>query len=330
MKAFLKVLKWLGIVLVVLIIGLVVFVKAKANQTYDAPYPAISASADSALIARGKYLVYGPAHCAHCHAPITEHVRIEAGEEVALSGGYSFVLPIGTLNSPNITSDVETGIGGFTDEELARAMRYGVKRNGEALLDLMPFYDLSETDLTAIISYLRTTEPVSIERPSNEWNFMGDAVRAFGLIKPMGDGDVPPAPPVDSTAAYGAYLAGSIANCKGCHTKRDLMTGGWIGPEYAGQMAFEVIDTEGNIIPGQHLVTPNLTPDAETGRMAQWSQENFVARFRQGRTIEGSPMPWGPFSRMTDLELIALYKFFQSLEPVHAETPVGVQEGDPS
>jgi len=72
----------------------------------------------------------------------------------------------------------------------------------------------------------------------------------------MGDGIVPPAPEPDSTAAYGKYLAESVANCRGCHTNRDMMTGAYIG-------------------------------------------------------------------------LKALFKHLHSLEPVHAATPVGIQEGDP-
>lgn len=107
------------------------------------------------------------------------------------------------------------------------------------------------------------------------------------------------------------------------------MTGGWIGPTYAGQSAIEVFDEQGQIIPGKHLVSPNLTPDPETGRITNWSQATFIQRFRQGRVIAGSPMPWGPFSRMSDLELVALYKFFKSLDPLRSTTPTGIQEGDP-
>jgi len=202
----------------------------------------------------------------------------------------------------------------------------------KALMDFMPFYDMSDRDQTALISFLRSLPPVRNERPDHEWNFLGNMVRALGMIKPMGDEVVPPAPPVDSTVAYGHYLAESVANGRGCHTKRDMMTGGWIGTDYAGEMAMDVIDEQGEVIKDKHIITPNLTPDAETGRITNWTKEMFIQRFRQGRTIEGSVMPWGQFKKMTDLELTALYKFFQSLPPVSAEKPipVGVQDGPPS
>jgi hypothetical protein len=109
------------------------------------------------------------------------------------------------------------------------------------------------------------------------------------------------------------------------------MTGGWIGTDYAGQMVFTLANEQGNPVEDRYFITPNLTPDPETGRIANWTQDMFIARFRQGRTIPGSPMPWGQYSMMTDLELAALYKFFQSLEPVKADAPIpfGVQEGTP-
>jgi mono/diheme cytochrome c family protein len=251
------------------------------------------------------------------------------GEKVPLSGGMDFVLPPGTIHAPNITNDPETGIGEFTDGEIARTLRYGIKRDGSPMVDFMPFYDLSDRDLQAIISYLRFAPPVKNVRPANKWNFMGKAILAFGLIKPMGDGIVPASPEPDTTAAYGNYLAESVANCRGCHTQRDLMTGAYIGTDYSGNQPFEVYDDKGNIIKGKHLVTPNLTPDTETGRMAMWPKEVFIARMRAGTAIPGSPMPWGAYKTMTDDDLAAIYKYLQSLEPVNQSTPIGVQDGDP-
>lgn len=329
MKKFFKILKWSAITIVAIIVVFIAYALLRSQETFDAPYPEIKASTDSALIARGKYLVYGPAHCVYCHAPSSEFQRVEAGEIVPLSGGNIFALPVGNIYVPNITSDKATGIGSFTDGELARTLRYGVKRNGHALLDFMPFYDISDQDLTAIISYLRTEPAVDHFVPQNDWNFMGKIVHAFGMIKPSGDGIVPPSPQPDSTAEYGKYLAGSVANCRGCHTKRDLMTGGYIGTDYAGQMTFEVLDENGKTIPGKHFVSPNLTPDQITGRIYYWTQDAFIKRFQAGRVIQGSPMPWGAFSRLNESDLIALYKFLRTLQPVRSQTPVGAQEGDP-
>ncbi len=329
MKKIIKFTKWLILSLVTLSFGIAVFVYAMADRTYEAPYPEIAATDDPEVLARGRHLFYGPAHCAGCHAPRSEVERLENGEEVLPSGGEDFELPLGMVYAPNITPDVETGIGSLSDAELARTLRFGVKNDGAALMDFMPFYDISDDDLTALVSFLRSLPPVSNARPENDWNFFGKAMFAFGFFKPMGDAIVPPAPAEAATAEYGRYLAESIANCKGCHTKRSMVTGKFTGAEYAGQMAFGVMDENSVVDNNRYIVTPNLTPDPETGRISQWTLENFIERFRIGRIIPESIMPWGQYARMTDLELTALYLFLQNLPPVRVEPaiPVGVQEG---
>ena len=66
---FKKILKWVGIILLLLIAVLSITTAMRQNLKFDAPYPNIHASKDSAALARGKYLVFGPAHCANCHGP---------------------------------------------------------------------------------------------------------------------------------------------------------------------------------------------------------------------------------------------------------------------
>lgn len=86
-----------------------------------------------------------------------------------LEGGFVFPLGIFTIHTPHLTSDKETGIGNRTDGEIARALRYGVGADGHALLDLMPFHNLSDDDMVAVLSYLRTMPAVKREiPPSNE------------------------------------------------------------------------------------------------------------------------------------------------------------------
>lgn len=321
MKKFLLI---AAVLLVLAVLGLFITVQLTYQKTFEAPYPDISASTDSAAIARGKYLVYGPAHCAHCHSPMEDLKRVDDGELVPLSGGFNFNLPIGMVHAPNITTDPETGIGNYTDAELARALRYGVKKNGQALFDFMPFYDLSDADLTAIVSYLRTQDPVYNKRPENAPNFLGKALLAFA-ITPQGDGEVPPAPPEDSTAAYGKYLVNSVANCRGCHTNRDLQTGAFIGEELAGGFQMEQISDAGELSATHYYNTPNLTPDPTTGRIFGWTKEAFIQRFRLGKTQPGSAMPWGPFSRMSNLELTAIYNYLQTVAPVKKEIELGLK-----
>jgi mono/diheme cytochrome c family protein len=186
----------------------------------------------------------------------------------------------------------------------------------------MPFHNTSDEDITAIISYLRSQPPVKNAVPERHLNLIGQAVNAF-VLKPVGPtGAVPVAIPRDTTIAYGQYLAGSVANCRGCHTNRDLMTGAFIGEDYAGGFKMETPTDSGMY----SITSPNLTPH-ETGRIKGWTEEQFLKRFRSGKLIPQSHMPWGPFSRMDDLELKAIYKFLQTVKPVsNVITPGLVKE----
>ena len=200
MKKLKKTIKWTGIIVLALIGGLAITVMARQNVKYEAPYPNIIASTDSAVIARGKHLVYSSAHCIDCHNKQNSDSLINLGQEVPLSGGVAFELPVGKIYTKNITPDKETGIGRYSDGEIARALRYGVHPNGTAVFDFMPFHNTSDEDLTAIISYLRAQKPVKNRVPDHELNAIGKAVNAF-MIKPVGPtGEVPKVVKPDTTA----------------------------------------------------------------------------------------------------------------------------------
>ena len=118
-------------------------------------------------------------------------------------------------------------------------MRHGVAKDGSALFDFMPFQHLSNEDMIAIVSYLRSQPAVSHAVPKVDLNLMGKAVKAFvmqpvGITAPIANQVQP-----DTTASYGAYLANNVANCRGCHTERNLQTGAFIGEPYAGGTKFE-------------------------------------------------------------------------------------------
>jgi Cytochrome c, mono- and diheme variants len=317
MRRFKKILKWTGIILLLIVAGLYITIMALQGKKYDAPYPEVKASTDSAVIARGKELVFGPAHCANCHMSEGLQEDVLAGKEVPLAGGFTFDLPIGKIYAKNLTPD-STGIGRMTDGEFARALRYGVSPEGSAYFDFMPFHNTSDEDLGAIISYLRSQPPVKNKPPDNQYNFLGKAIYAF-MIRPVGpDGEAPKSVKRDTSAVYGKYLANSVANCRGCHTNRDMMTGAFTGPNYAGGLKFEAPTDSGMFF----LTAPNLTPHP-TGRLNGWTQQQFIERFRRGPLYKETHMPWGPFSRMSDEDLKAIWNYLQTLEPVENKVPLG-------
>ncbi len=310
----------LGGVSTAAVLALLVYVQLRWDRTFDAPYPGIHASTDPQVIARGKYLAYGPAHCAYCHTRADQMERIDAGETPPLSGGYEFRLPLGTIRSPNLTPDPETGIGRRTDPELARTIRHGVKADGRALLPFMEFGDLSDEDLRAVISFLRSQPGVRHRVPPYEYNLVGRAVLAT-MVKPHGPTGTPPAraPAEGPSVERGDYLVNRVASCAGCHSNR-AMDGSYPGPRLAGGNPMPMESR-----PGWALVPPNLTPDPATGHITRWTEDQFVARFRAGKTYRDSHMPWGPFGRMSDADLRSIYRYLRSVRPVRNATGPIVQ-----
>lgn len=306
MKKLKKILKWTGIILFIFIIGISVITAARQNIKYTAPFPAIKASTDTAVIARGKHIMFDIAHCTGCHSRANADSLIALGQDVPLTGGVLFNLPVGKIYSKNITPDMETGIGRYSDAEIARALRYGVHPDGTVVYDFMPFHNISDEDLTAIISYLRAQKPVRFRVPENSLNIIGNMVKAF-MVKPVGPSEtILKSIKPDSTATYGRYLVTNVADCGGCHTTRN-MAGQYVGEPLAGGKMME----KGPGNPG--LLPPNITPDSSS-RIFGWTQEMFINRFRQGKLITKSPMPWNSFKRMSDMELKSIYNYLKTVK----------------
>ena len=332
MKTFKRVIVWLAAGLVVVAGALLIWVLLTWDRVYDdVPNPQLAATTDPEVIARGEYLVRGPAHCSNCHVgDLQEMVRADGGEELPMRGGMELrVGPVAVLYAANLTPDPDTGIGRYTDGELFRLLRHNVKPNGRATIaPLMPFTNMADNELVAIVSYLRSNTPVRNEVPPGRWLLFGKAIAAFirpAAIRPV-VGHSPPrvAPPEEPTVERGSYLANSVANCMACHSPIDPATGELTGPAFSGNSRAE----PSMVDPAVAVRAPNLTPDP-TGVLVRFADEDaWVGRFRVGRTIAASYMHWGPFSRMRDNDLRAIYRYLKTLPPVaHDVGPIvqGVQ-----
>jgi mono/diheme cytochrome c family protein len=305
-----KILKWTCLTILFAIVGVAIVTALRQHLKYEAPFPDIKASADTAVIAKGRHIVMGPGHCFDCHSKDkNKDSMVRAGLEPTLSGGFAFELPFGKFYTRNLTPDKETGIGRMTDAEIARVLRYGVKPNGEAVLPFMQFQNFTDEELTAVISYLRSIKPVRNEVPGHQYNILGNVIKAFVLKAEGPTEPLKKSIAADTSAVYGRHLVMAVANCNECHTKRDGV-GNYVGEPMAGGTTFEEKGFP-------TLTSPNLTPDLTTGRIYHWSQQDFIKRFRMGKLISYSHMPWDAFSRMSDDELKAIYNYLKSLKPVH-------------
>lgn len=299
----------------------------------DAPRPPLAASSDPAVIAHGRYLVHGPAHCAQCHST-DDRAHPEKIATAPLQGGLAFEMgPLGTRYARNLTPDPATGIGALSDADVARAVRTGVMHDGE-LSFFMRFSaaNPSDEDLVAILSYLRSIPPVHHEVPPGEWYLFGKILLTYAF-PPMGP-RLDPAPAhvaasEQPSVARGAYLADHVMACTVCHTAMDPSTFALVGAKGAGSLP----DPSHGDDHDMEFVAPNLTssPVGVTGKL---DEDAFVARIREGRKYASSIMPWENFREATDSDLRSVYRYLKTLPP-SAEDPgptyrkAGWAPGDP-
>ena len=120
-------------------------------------------------VARGRYLVEGIGACGNCHTPKGPQGNLPGKH---LAGGFEITEEFGVAVSSNITPDRATGIGDWTDEQIIRAIRDGRGRDGRILGPPMPFFWygwLTETDVKAMVAYLRTVPAVANAVPRSRY-----------------------------------------------------------------------------------------------------------------------------------------------------------------
>jgi mono/diheme cytochrome c family protein len=311
--------KWFGIVVMVLAIVLgaaVSWVLASWDKDYSSiPRPAAVATKDPAIVARGEYLFHAVAHCSACHT--TAGIQRKRGDRAPVAGGRVFPAgPFGRFIARNLTADTETGLGGQSDGDIARAVRYGVDHQGRFIpLMRLALGPMSDDDLAAVVSYVRTQAPVRRDEEPEQWGFLAKVLAATKMQP--GAGRVAAAPASDQPSVErGAYLANGPAACFTCHSRFDPFDGfAMVGPALAGGGA-EPDESD----PGFEFQAPNLTPDPKTGRIAAWDEDTFLTRFRGGRAFKGSHMPWENYGEMTDADIRSLFRYLKSLPPVAHDT----------
>ena len=296
------------IVITMAIIAVVVDVGFFYQRQFDVPKPSITLSTDPSIIARGEYLVYGPGRCADCHGAVQQRAEIESGEKVPLSGGFYEEIYLGKIVFVNITPDDETGIGKQSDADIFRFLRTGINHKNEYGLPFMDYRSVSDDDLLAIISFLRSQKPVYHKVKPSSYNFLGKLALAY-FVRPE------KAPQVFSdniakgpTVEYGRYLVETIGACRGCHTQRSLYTGEYTGNDFEGGMLFKHSDDS-----AFNVISPDLTPNLTNGTIAGYSKENFLKRMQDGLKKTWSPMPWGAYSRMSETDIEAIFLYLSSL-----------------
>ncbi|OMG74787.1 cytochrome c [Burkholderia ubonensis] len=292
---------------------------AAVAQPAAAPAAAASAarSAD-ALVARGAYLAHA-GDCVACHT---------ASGGKPFAGGLKFDTPIGAIYSTNITPDPKTGLGGWTLEEFDRALRSGVRRNGDTLYPAMPFPSyarLTDDDVKALYAYfMHGVAPVQQENRAVDivWPLSMRWPLAFWrkLFAPAPK-PFEAAPYPDPVLARGAYLVLGLGHCGACHTPRapTMQERGLTdadGPDFlAGGAAID------------GWVPTSLRGEPRTG-LGTWTEAEIVQFLKTGRTLRTAAfggmtdVVGHSMQHMTDDDLTAIARYLKQLPPkVQGETP---------
>lgn len=313
MKTLLKIV--LALVAVVVLVaacglGYLMFAFPKTVPPSD-----IKVEATPERIERGKYLSEHVVGCSTCHTQ-RDWTKFAgpAKPELLGAGGDAFPLgPAGTLYAKNITP---AAIGNWTDGELIRAMTQGVSKDGTPLFPLMPyphFGAMSEDDVHAIVSYVRTFKAIENNIPARQLNFpLNLVVRTIPGPNTYGTRPSP-----DDKVAYGRYMTRSSL-CADCHTPIDDRGTPLPGMEFAGGMEF--------LESGYRVRSVNITPDADTG-IGSWTEQQFIDKFKafenttpatlsEQERRQNTVMPMAAYAGMTREDLSAIYAYLRTVKPV--------------
>ncbi|MBZ5487568.1 cytochrome c [Halomonas aquamarina] len=281
-----------------------------------------SAAFDQAEIERGEYLSRA-GDCVACHT---------APDGVPFAGGLAVDSPFGAIFSTNITPDPETGIGHYTRDEFAAALRDGVRADGKKLYPAMPYpayARITDEDIDALYAYfMEGVEPVKNEPERTDLSFPFNQRWGIGAWNWLFASAEPFTP--DETQSdelnRGAYLVQGLGHCGSCHTNRGLffqeksLTGG--DSDYLG----------GETLEGWYA--PSLRGGGGDHPVARWSEQDIVDYLATGRNDhsavvgEMTSVVAHSTSRLNEEDLQAIARYLKSLSGPEGEGPAREQAGE--
>jgi mono/diheme cytochrome c family protein len=283
---------------------------------------AFGAATDTSLIEQGRYLATA-GDCISCHTP---------PRGAAFAGGLPLSTPFGVIYSANITPDPATGIGAWSEKQLARALHEGIAADGRHLYPAFPYTAytrISDADVHALYAYLRSLKPVRYTPPPNEMHFpfsFRGLLAGWNLLY-LEPGRYAADPAKSAEWNRGAYLVEGLGHCGACHTPRNRLGGertseALAGSEYLDEVSDEVIDD--HLTPmGEQIVrrwsAANLT-QASTG-LAAWTVDEIAAYLKSGHNARAAA--FGPMSlvianstsHLNAADIRAMAVYLKSLAP---------------
>ncbi|MCW6534243.1 c-type cytochrome [Sphingomonas lycopersici] len=267
--------------------------------------PAELAAADPHT--RGEY-VTRMADCEACHT---------AKGGTPFAGGRPFVLPFGTIYTPNITPDPETGIGKWTDAQFLAAVHKGIAPDGSRLYPAFPYASytrLTDADVLAIKSYLFSLKPVRQANKPNTFGFPFNQRWLMGIWSAFFNDDKRFQPVQEQSAAWnrGAYLVEAAGHCGECHTPRNLLQALDQRQKFAGGQA-------------EGWNAYNITSDRISG-IGAWSNDELATYLTtghaKGRGVASGPMHEAvalSISKLTRSDIAAMVTYLRTVPAIRSD-----------
>jgi mono/diheme cytochrome c family protein len=274
---------------------------------------AFEAAMAQSAVERGDYLVNTIMACGNCHTP-----RDDKGKPIAdraFSGSLTITTPAFIATASNITPDVETGLGSWSDAEIKRALVEGIRPDhghlaGVPLAAVMPanFYRaLLPEDLDAVIAYLHTVKPVrnQVTEPQYKAPVHRDPYPAAeaGFSKDM----------LSDPVRRGAYLV-TIGHCMECHSAWSRGVSDFKGGLGRGGRAFP--GAEGD---GTPSIAANITSDPTAG-IGAWTDQEIARAIREGVARDGHalkpPMAYRYYAGLKVTDLVDIIAYLRTVPPL--------------
>lgn len=282
------------------------------------PMVANSAEAPSimgSLVEKGEYIARA-ADCITCHTD-----RKQKGKPFA--GGRPLKTVYGTFYTPNITPDIDTGIGNWSERDFNRALREGLRPDGTQLYPVFPYTaytKLTDDDIKALWAYLRSLSAVNQTNKTHELQWYAPPRFMVAVWKMMYFTPGRYQENTQKSAKWnrGSYLVEAAGHCSECHTPRNILGGIDSSLLFAGAQNKE-----------EDFVAPNITPAKNTG-ISDWTVGDLVTYFRIGLTPDGdsagnimADVIDDGLSHLRKEDLQAIAEFVHTLPPIeHAMSRV--------
>lgn len=288
------------------------------------PLAHIGLAADaSTLQSKGEYIAKA-ANCVSCHTT-------EGGQPFA--GGVPFETPFGTIYSPNITPDQQTGIGSWSESEFRAALKQGLRPDGEHLYPVFPYTaytGMSDDDVSALYAYLQDVPTASATHSVNQLSFPFNQRWLMAAWKMMFFNEEPAPLPEASSEAWqrGRYLVTTLGHCGECHSPRNWL--GAVSEQEALSGGSYLDDIPGGKIKPWFAV--NLTP-ADEG-LAKWSADDIQQYLKTG--LNAYATSFGPMnkvimnstSHLTEEDIAAMAIYLKSLPAKQRTDSLPVADAD--